>query len=156
MAALLNVAVKDVLVMAARHDVPVIYDEGLGHMFSVLSAKTLMVKMLSGGHQSVGRFDRQAMIWRLLEGDPARVGELPPFDKELEKEIERVAQLDEPMRSARSMALVDQFRDVKIILESAESLSSGPSRPRSPDDASSCSVNAQLLSACEQKFSALL
>jgi hypothetical protein len=151
MAQLLNVEAKLVLEVAAAHDAPVIYDPGFGHMFSVWSAKTLLAKMLGGGRVD-SRFDRQAMIWNLLDGDPRRVGELPKFDEQLEIEIERVAKLEEPMRSMRSMALVDQFRDAQIILESAEHLSCEQSRPELPACESSPIANAQMISACEQKL----
>lgn len=155
MAQLLGVDAKVVLEMAAAHDVPVVYDPGFGHMFSIWSARSLLGKVLSGGRQDSGRFDRQAMIWHLLEGDPRRLSQLPSFDEQLEREIERVAKLDEPARTTRSMDLIEQFHDAKIIV-SAERLSSEPSQPDSLAGESSCSANAQLLSTCEQKFSVLL
>lgn len=136
-AQLLDIDAKDVLELAAAHDVPVIYDPAMGHMFSVWATRNLLKKVLSGGREDSIRFDRIAMLWHLMEGDPQRVAEIPRFDEKLEQEIARVAQLAEPMRSTRSMALVSQFQDARAVLGACDS----PCEP--------------LVEACEKKLSTL-
>lgn len=156
MAELLGVSIKEVLTVAAAHNVPVIYDPGLGHMFSVWAARNLLQKVLSGGREDSCRFDRQAILWNLLEGDPQRCGRMPKFDEQLEMEIDRVAHLEEPIRTTRSMALIGQFRDAKVIIDRGASLSSGQSQPAGPASESSANGNSQLIEACEKKFSGLI
>jgi hypothetical protein len=155
MAELLGVTSAQVIELAAAHDIPVIWDPHLGHLYSMWSAKQLLIRVLSGRKEVGTRFDRQAFLWNLMDGDPARAAELPAYDELLENEIERVAQLPEPQRSLRSAALRDHFRDASAVLTSATSgsLSSEQSRPaQHASEASDCQ-NETPLQACERVFS---
>lgn len=123
-AELMKLPSRRVLEVAAAHDVPVMYDEALGgHLFSAWAVKRLLtIRMLpvtrrgKSASQSDGeRFDRQALLWRLMEGDPQRAGKLPTFDEALEEEIERVAKLEEPMRGLRARKLMDSFRQTRLV-----------------------------------------
>ena len=157
MADLLNVPISQVLPIAAAHDIPVVYDSVLGHVWSIWAAKQMLLRLLSGG-RGVQRFDRIALFWTLMEGDPKRISRVPTFDQALEDEIERVAQLDEPMRSARSISLMEQFRDARTVIEAAETtgragrLSCEPLLPESPACESSPSANVQQREAWMKKF----
>lgn len=108
-----------VLVVAAAHNIPVVYDAGLGHVFSMWAAKTLLTKTLESRQSAESkRWDRQALLWLILKEDPARVAEPPTFKRKLEEEIERVAKLPEPERIARVKTLIEAFRDVSKLAHS--------------------------------------
>jgi hypothetical protein len=107
---------RQVLVIAAAHNIPVTYDSTLGHMFSIWAAKSLLTKTLESKPSADSkRWDRQALLWKILEGDPARIAEPPTFKRKLEEEIERVAGLPEGERVVRVRSLIQAFRDVSKI-----------------------------------------
>ena len=65
------------------------------------------------------RFDRIAIIWRLLEKDPEKAAAPPIFDEELEKELARVAKLEDPgVRAVRVVEIMESLRDAKRLAES--------------------------------------
>ena len=117
---LLEVAPREALAMAADYDIPLTHDEALGHLLSVWGMRKLLVSSLRGKPEAddAARFDRLAVIHWLV-GDPSRVTRPPRFDEQLEQEISRVAALPEPTRSLRAAALIDQFRDARVVAEAA-------------------------------------
>ena len=117
LADLLGIEEKAIPALAAAHDAPVTHDPALGLTFSVRAARTLLLEVLSGGV----RFDRQALLWFLI-GDPGKL--CPDFSENLEREIQRVAELPEPARSIRREAILAQWRDAKAIagIEGPESV----------------------------------
>lgn len=126
---LMKLPSRRILAIAAANDVPVVYDEALGgHVFSAWSVKRLMtIRVLptTRGKSATGqpdgeRFDRQALLWRIMEGDPQRAGKLPNFDEALEEEIERVSKLEEPMRGLRTRKLMDAFRQARLVAAAVE------------------------------------
>lgn len=116
-AAILEIEESAVPALAAAHDAPVSFDPALGVTFSLWAARRLILDTLSTGT----RFDRQALIWFLL-GNPANA--CPPFQKQLELEIERVGELPEPERSIRKEGLLRHWRDAKALvgIEALESV----------------------------------
>lgn len=125
-AELMSLPARKVITLAAQHDIPITFDEALGgHLFSMWATKRML--MIQSGKTGVdsanSRFDRQALLWRIMEGDPQRAVRLPKFSEQLEEEIARVAAMEEPMRGIRLRKLMDQFRDARRLSESANNQS---------------------------------
>ena len=112
-AELLNVPTREVLPLAAAHDIPCQRDEALGFVFSVWATRTLLMRVIRGREIQGARFDRQAMLWRLLEQDPEKAAAPPRFEEELEKELERVNKLPEPTRGMRTLQIIEAMRDAE-------------------------------------------
>lgn len=164
MAELLGVTSAQVIEIAAAHDIPVVWDPALGHTYSMWSARQLLIRVISGRKEVGTRFDRQAFLWNLMEGDSSRMAEIPAYNELLEDEIERVAALAEPQRSLRAQGLRDHFRDASSVLDAAgvvggdritcaESLSFGQSQPAGPACESSPNGSESLSQACARIFS---
>lgn len=116
MADLLNILPREVLPLAAAHEVPVMRDAGVGFVFSTWGARTLLLRSIRG--RDCPRFDRQAALWSILAEDPEKAATPPPFSERLEKELERVAKLEEPARSLRSVQLITAMEDAYKIATS--------------------------------------
>jgi hypothetical protein len=120
MSALLEIEQGEVVKLAARHSIPVTRDPILGWLFSVWGAQKLITCMLRGRPSNYSpRFDRQAMLWWLLQDDPERVATVPSYNEELEQEIQRVSRLKEPTKTLRAQAIIAQFREAREIAEAA-------------------------------------
>ena len=123
-AEILELSERGVVALAAHCRVPVSYDPALdGLVFSVWAVKRLLMAQASGGVEALRdngqRFDRQALLWMLLERDPKRMLDPPDFDDALEDELARAAKLPEPSRTARAVALWDQWQDARLLAEAA-------------------------------------
>ena len=174
-AELTDLTEKAVTKLAAVCRIPVSYEPALGGLvFSAWAVKRLLMAEASGGVAAVEtdsqRFDRQALLWMLLERDPKRALAPPSFDEALEQELSRVAALPEPARTLRSMALWEQWQDARLLADtisrgdlarssspdaSGADLSFSRSRPARRASASSETLNAQRVSRIERKFSSL-
>lgn len=143
MADLLNIQMREVLPLAAKHDVPVLRDPATGFVFSIWSARTLLLRSIRSREHAT-RFDRQAMLWRLLEKDPEKAAQPPDFDEELEKEMERVAKLEEPTRSLRSAEIMSALYDANQIWATRETSEVIPSEPSLPGRSQGTSGGPQL------------
>lgn len=122
LADLLNCPVREVLPAAAQHDVPVHRDPALGFCFSIWAARQLLLRSVRARDHAT-RFDRQALLWRVLEKDPEKAAAPPLYSEELEKELARVAKLEEPARGIRAMELAEVMRDAKLLEENLSALS---------------------------------
>lgn len=114
---------KAVTKLAAICRVPVSYDPALGGLvFSAWAVKRLLMAEASGGVAAVEtgsqRFDRQALLWMLLEKDPKHALAPPSFDETLERELTRAANLPESARTMRATSLWEQWQDVKLLADS--------------------------------------
>lgn len=121
-AELLNLPARDVLRLAARFDVPTTFDSALGGLLWSTYAVRMMFRAISGlpeEERLVPRFDRQAMIHALLEGNPAKELSPPKYTDALEQEIKRVAQLPEDLRRIRAAQLWDQWLDARVVAEAS-------------------------------------
>lgn len=117
MADLLNILPREVLPLAAAHEVPVMRDGAVGFVFSTWGARTLLLRSIRG-RDHTARFDRIACLWMILQEDPEKAAAPPPFDKRIEAELERVAKLDEPTRSLRSAEIMSALTDSWLVAES--------------------------------------
>ena len=110
---------KAVTRLAARCRIPVSYEPALsGLVFSAWAVKRLMLAEAGGsGEATTQRYDRQALLWMLLEKDPKRALAPPDFSDALEDELARVARLPEPARTLRATALWEQWQDVKLLAQ---------------------------------------
>jgi len=140
LAELLGVPAREVLPIAAAHDLPCQRDPALGFVFSAWATRTLLLRVAKGQNAQATRFDRIAILWRLMEEDPVEAAAPPKFDSELEKELARVAQLEEPARGLRTVEIIESLQDARVLAESA--IRAGASRARAtefgsdPDSAS--------------------
>lgn len=125
---LLGVKRGDVARLARRLGVPVAKDDAAaGPQFSAWAVRQLIIGLKTGKCEQV-RFDRQAILWRLMNG----AGEPPTFAEAWEQELERVAQLPEPARTIRGEALWRQMREASAVATClVERSSSAPSSPSS-------------------------
>jgi hypothetical protein len=114
---LLNVTVREVLPLCAQHEIPVTRDPVLGFTLSIWAARMLLLRTIRG-REHTARFDRIALLHRILEKDPEKASQPPSFDQELEDELERVAKLDEPTRSLRSAQIWENLNDARLIAAS--------------------------------------
>jgi hypothetical protein len=119
---LLGCEVREVLPAAALHDVPAHRDPALGFCFSIWSTRQLLLRSVRA-RDHAQRFDRVALLWRILEKDPEKAAQPPKFDESLEKELARVAKLEEPTRSLRTMEIMEALRDAQVL---AASLGASP------------------------------
>lgn len=159
---------REVLKLAAREKVPTVHDPGFGLMFSAWAARTVIrasvTKITPGRAANHYRFDRQAMLWMILDADPEQaLATMPKYDHELEQELARAGRLEEPQRSRRLGELVRAWRDSCVAIDAltaatatVERSPAEQSQPVPPASGSSSSGNAQLRAACEKKFSGLL
>jgi hypothetical protein len=116
MAELLGVQVRQVLPAAAMHDVPVHRDPALGFCFSIWAARQLLLRSVRARDHAT-RFDRIALLWRILEKDPEKAAAPPVFQEELEKELARVAKLPEPTRSLRTLEIMEALHDAELLAD---------------------------------------
>lgn len=116
MADLLNILPREVLPLAAAHEVPVMRDGAVGFVFSIWAARNLLLRSIRG--RDTARFDRIACLWMILQEDPEKAAAPPPFDKRIEVELERVAKLPEPTRSLRSAEIMSALNDSWLVAES--------------------------------------
>lgn len=117
-AELINANGRKVMKLAASEGLPVMFDPAFGHMFSAMTVKKLMMLKEGKRQRGANRFDRQALLWRIMEGDPEQAVKMPSFKQSMEDEIERIGSLDEPARGIRSRALLASMREVKTIVDS--------------------------------------
>jgi hypothetical protein len=115
---LLGIPMREVLPLAARHDVPVQREPSLGFTFSVWAARTLIERCLRS-REHAQRFDRIALLHMLLGESPEKAAAPPVFDEELEAELARVAQLEEPTRGLRTIEILSALNDARMLAESA-------------------------------------
>jgi hypothetical protein len=170
-ASLLDLTKKQVIQLAARVGLQVTYEAALGGLvFSAWAVKRLLVEHASNGANRGGRLDRQALLHAILEDDPARALDPPTFERRLEDEIARVADLDEPVRSLRATELVAQWRDAKRVAQAASQQattqptqptapaapeSSSPSQPAPHVSSSAATGSAERLTRLDRIFSGL-
>ena len=64
---------------------------------------------------TLSRFDRAALTWFMLEGQPSRAATIPAYRQRFEQELARVAKLAEPARSIRIAELQSAWKDAKGI-----------------------------------------
>lgn len=107
LADLLEIRENSVLSLLAAHDVPTVVDPALGPVVSLWGARKAILECLSDGP----RFDRQALVWFLC----GRLDPRPPFSEVVEAEIQRIAKLDEPMRSIRREQFLAQWADAEAV-----------------------------------------
>jgi hypothetical protein len=107
-ASLLEIEENAVPGLLAAHDIPTTHDNALGLVVSLWGARRLLLECLSTGT----RFDRIALLHFLI-GDPKKLA--PDFSEQLEAEIERIGQLEEPARSIRREALLAQWKDARAV-----------------------------------------
>lgn len=126
---LLEVRPKDVMKLAAQHDIPLVHEEGLGGLGWALSmwATRQLVRMglshrvgRGGGLQSAPRFDRAAILWALMQGDPAMAATPPPFSEVWEQELARVAALPAEARGMRAAELWKSLQDAQAVKEALD------------------------------------
>jgi hypothetical protein len=130
LAELLGVPAREVLPIAAAHDLPCQRDPALGFVFSAWATRTLLLRVVQGRNAQAVQFSRQALLWRLMEEDPARAGDPPVFDKALEEEMARVAQLPEDVCALRTVEIMEAMRDAKRMQQAAQSIRVAASRAR--------------------------
>lgn len=116
-AELLGVQIREVLPAAAAHDVPVHRDPALGFCFSIWATRQLLLRSVRARDHAT-RFDRQAILWRLLEQDPEKAAQPPVFQEAWEKELARVAKLPEPTRGLRTVELMEALHDAEMLASS--------------------------------------
>jgi len=124
LADLLEVTTAEVVKVAAQHAIPTAWEPGLGGFtFSVFAARQLILAVVQSRQVAVEapRWDRQAMLWLLLEGDPEAAFRQVPltYSEAIEKEITRTLSLEGPARSLRAAALIERFEDARRLLAAA-------------------------------------
>lgn len=93
--------------------IPVQSDPVFGNLIPFLS-----LKRLARAAWSYRRFDRAALLrYFMSQIEGTRWKEPPPYGRRLEKEIGRIATLREPVRTIRSVALIEAFRDARTVTE---------------------------------------
>lgn len=128
-----DLPLDDIARLVTDYGIPCQFDPGLGGksgrglLLSWQSARKLVLEVLTGGRRQEWnqvRYDRQAMLWFLLQRDPSLASRPPDFQEKLEEEISRIANLPEPQRSIRAATLLEQWEDAKAV---ANSLTTSPS-----------------------------
>lgn len=108
-----SLTIPDTRRLAVVYDIPVQIDPVFGDVMTV-AAFHAFHKALHH-YREPSRFDRQAMLVALLQSaDPDKWKhdlKPPPFSKRLEKEIRRIAQLSEPLRTEMALRLVEAYED---------------------------------------------
>lgn len=135
LADLLGLTPREVPMLAAQYNVPATFDPAFGGLvFSVWAARQLVMKVTCGRNGIAGeRWDRQALLWMLLEGNPDTVLRPVPltYSEALDREIERVAGLPEPARGIRASALLQQFEEARRVFEAGRAGRAGRGRKAS-------------------------
>lgn len=144
-----GVEMEDVARLAAGYGIPCQYDPALGGdtglLLSWQSARKLVLEVLAGGRRGEWegrRYDRQAVLWFLLQQDPAQALHPPSFIEQLEEEVARVANLPEPQRTIRAEMLLEQWKDAREVVNAfrnsvlASSLHACVPAPACADDTS--------------------
>jgi hypothetical protein len=109
-----SLPVNEVRRLALGYDVPIHFDACFGELFTVAAFRRLHAALHY--HREPSRFDRQALLTALLRASGAiKEVEPPPFSKRLDREIQRIAQLDEPHRTEQALRLLNQYNDAQKV-----------------------------------------
>ena len=93
--------------------IPMQSDQAFGNLIPFKS-----LKRLARAAWAYRRIDRAGLLrYFLSQIEGVRWKEPPPYSVRLEKEIERIRTLPEPMRTERSIALILAFRDARKVTE---------------------------------------
>lgn len=129
-AELLAIPVTAVLKLAAAYNIGWVQTStGTGPQFSAKAVKQMIRASLATGatttpratananepDPTLSRFDRAALTWFMLEGQPTRAATIPAYRQRFEQELARVAKLAEPARSIRIAELQSAWKDAKGI-----------------------------------------
>jgi hypothetical protein len=96
--------------------IPVQSDPVFGYLIKFSALKSLA--RARHRYHKPKRLDRAGLLrYYLSEIEGVRWKEPPPYSKQLEKEIGRIATLPQPARTERSLALIQAFRDARTVAE---------------------------------------
>ncbi len=106
----------EVLKYCKTGKIPVQSDPVFGNLITFSALKSLA--RARHRYHKPKRFDRAGLLrYYLSEIEGVRWKEPPPYSVRLEKEIERIRTLPEPIRTERSIALILAFRDARTVTE---------------------------------------
>lgn len=118
-AELLDMTVNDFRRLCLAYNAPLHDDPGFGELMTLSDFWTVFRRVHAS--RSTCRFDRQAMLMLTRVLRPQTISRFRadqpvlPYSVILERELERIAQMPEPTRTVRAVALYNAYQDARTV-----------------------------------------